>query len=250
MKTISIITPSYNQDSFIEETIKSIWSQAGGFKIEHLVMDGGSNDKTVSILKRYEKRLKRKKYPITCNRVQFHWVSKSDKGQSDAINQGLKKASGDILAYLNSDDAYESMAFSRVINSLIKKGDDLVYSDCYIIDENSKKTGLLRSKNINLETYLNENNYIPQPTVFFKRKVYETLGGFNQNYHYAMDYDYFIKAAKQFKLSYLSGKPLARFRIYKNSKSVSNANKSWQEARKICLKHGGKFFSQSFLAYY
>ena len=250
MQTISIITPSYNQGSFIEETIKSIWSQKGNFKIEHLVMDGGSNDETVEILKKYEKKLKQKKYPVKCKRIKFYWVSKKDKGQSHAINKGLKISHGGILAYLNSDDVYEPGAFQKVVEVFSKEKVDLIYSNCHIINQESKKTGILRAQTFDPDSYLNSHNYIPQPTVFFTRKVYKTIGSFRNNYHYAMDYDYFIRVAKKFKLFYLKEKVLARFRIYQDSKSVSQQQKSWREARKITLKHGSKFFSQAFFAYY
>jgi glycosyltransferase involved in cell wall biosynthesis len=111
---ISIVTPSYNQDEFIERTILSVINQKWDFEIEYFVMDWWSKDWTVEILKKYEKKLAWNK------RIAFKRVSEKDKGQSDAINKWLKQATWDILTYLNSDDTLEEWALQLVVDNLGK----------------------------------------------------------------------------------------------------------------------------------
>lgn len=244
MTLISIITPSYNQAEFIEETINSIWSQEGDFKIEHIIIDGLSTDGTQKILKKYEKKLKLKKYPIKCKGLKFFWKSEKDSGQTEAINKGFKKATGNILAYLNSDDLYSKNAFN-IVNKVFKsnKNINMIYGKCVLINQQSQKIGMLESRKFDLFYYLNDENFIPQPTVFIKKGVYQSIGKFNENYNYAMDYDYYLRVVKKFNVKFLKNYTIAKFRIHPKSKSEINKKKSWKEARRIQIRHGGDFFS-------
>jgi glycosyltransferase involved in cell wall biosynthesis len=241
----SIITPTYNQAGYIEETLDSIWSQTGDFEIEHIVMDGGSTDGTVGVLKKWDKKYHSRGFTPKCKNLTFSWVSKQDKGQSDAINQGLKKTSGSILAYLNSDDRYQPHAFARVAKVFKSKKVDLVYANCHFIDKNGKDISTHKSisQPFNLDRLLNQKNYILQPATFWRRRVYEQIGDFNQNLHYVMDYEYWLRANQAgFMLEYIP-EFMADFRIYDDSKSVRDKEKSWQEHRQVSRQFGAKFYN-------
>lgn len=107
---ISVITPSYNQGQYIEETILSVISQEGDFQIDYLIMDGGSTDGTVEVIRKYAEMIDKNAYPHRCRGVALRWVSEKDKGQTDAINKGIRQSKGSILTYINSDDAFSPVA--------------------------------------------------------------------------------------------------------------------------------------------
>src|SRR5262249_14817472 len=133
---ISIVTPSYNQARFIGETVESVLSQEGDFEIEYFVMDGGSTDGSVEIIQRYADRVASGTWPCRCRGLTMSWVSERDEGQTEAINAGLRRATGGILSYINSDDLYFPGAFHRVVEAFA--GDpaaDFVYGDGDVIDE-------------------------------------------------------------------------------------------------------------------
>src|ERR1035438_351119 len=106
-KKFSIVTPSLNQGEYIEQTILSVIGQEGDFEVEYLIMDGGSRDQSVNIIRRYAELVNGGAYPVKCTKVELIWKSEKDAGQSDAINQGLQRASGDYCAYLNPDDLHK-----------------------------------------------------------------------------------------------------------------------------------------------
>ena len=179
---ISIITPSYNQTDFIEETIRSIHSQ-GYPNLEHIVLDGGSNDGTVEILGRYETVLR--------------WISEPDKGQADAINKGFKQATGDIVAWLNSDDIYLPAALQLVADFFEQHPEiDVVYGDYQLID--STGNVLLRKKEIPFDynILLYGLDYISQPTTFFRQHVFERVGYLEETLHYGLDWEYWLRMAQ------------------------------------------------------
>ncbi|MGI5828460.1 MAG: glycosyltransferase family 2 protein [Patescibacteria group bacterium] len=248
--TFSIITPSYNQKKFIEETIESIWSQKGNFYIQHIVIDGKSTDKTVEILKRYERLLKQKRYHINCKGIEFIWKSEKDNGQAEAINKGFKLAKGDIFAYLNSDDTYEQRAFQRVAEAFNGNNSiNLVYGDLWYIDTNTNKIKKVISQTYNRKVLLNKGNYISQPTVFWSRHLYKKVGIFNEDLHYTMDYEYWCRASQYCNFHYIKA-PLANFRLHQNSKTVSLQDKFWKEQRHTSRRNGGKFFSEMAVRHY
>jgi glycosyltransferase involved in cell wall biosynthesis len=248
MVKFSIITPSFNQADYLEETIKSIWSQKGNFAIEHIVMDGKSTDKSVNILKRYERLLKQKKFPVKCKALRFIWKSERDRGQTDAINKGLQLTTGAILAYLNSDDTYCPGAFQKVTNFFQRHPHSkVVFGDYWKIDQNSKRLSRQACRPFSKNDILNRGNPVGQPTVFFKKEVYEQIGEFNAQYRYCMDYDYWCRIVKKYRFYCLRGTALANFRLHDASKTVSQSAKFWQEQRRASLENGGKFFSPMWL---
>lgn len=207
---ISIITPSLNQGRFIEEAILSVLNQRY-FDYEHIVIDGGSQDQTLDILEKYSSRTKR-----------LRWISELDRGQSDALNKGFRLASGDIIGWLNADDRYLPGCFSRVIDSFLKNPNvDIIYGDYRFIDEKGKVIKLRKEIGFDLFIlkYLHVL-YIPSTATFFRRKVIDDGNFLSENYHYAMDYEFFLRLAlKGYKFAHIP-EYLADFRWHPESKST------------------------------
>lgn len=201
---ISIITPSFNQGEYIEETIRSVLLQ-GYPNLEYIVVDGGSSDNTLEILRKYGQFLR--------------WISEPDNGQTDAINKGLKICTGDILAYLNSDDVYLPGVFFKIAE--VFKSDPeimMVYGDIIHIDKNSNEIERHITGLIDFQKYLMGMFYIPQPTVFFRKDSFTKVGYFDDSLHLAMDYDYWLRILLKNEAKYIP-EPLAKARIYADAKS-------------------------------
>ena len=212
---ITIITPSYNQGEYIEQTIQSILDQDYP-DLEYWVIDGGSTDSTLDVLHRYD--------------GQLQWVSEPDRGQSHAINKGLEKSSGDVVAFLNSDDTYEPGALLRVGKFFAQHpGAYWLTSKCRTIDQLGKeiRKPITWYKNFWLRTrsyiVLQILNYISQPATFWRREVVEKVGMFDERWQYAMDYDYSLRVGKIFELWFLD-EYLANFRVHPTSKAGSSAS--------------------------
>lgn len=224
---ISVITPSFNQGEFIEETIKSVLDQQYP-NLEYIIMDGGSKDQSVDIIKNYEKHL-------------AYWVSEKDKGQTNAINKGFQKATGDILVWLNSDDFFYPYTFDYVAQAYQKHPKAGLYlGNGYICDKQGK---IIRPHSINIgfdvETLVNGQNYIMQPSVFINRKAYQKIGDLDESLHYEMDVDYWIKIGKEFDVvvmeEFLSG-----YRWYEEIKTASGVFDRWIEIYRIIRKYTQK----------
>ena len=227
---ISIITPSYNQGKFIERTIKSVLDQDYP-NLEYIVMDGGSTDATAEIVRRYEKRLL--------------WISERDNGQSAAINKGVRIATGDIIAYLNTDDTYEAGALKQVAD--IFSGDPSVMwltGRCRIIDEDDLEVRHIISKykNLLLNHYsyqlLLVTNLISQPSTFWRRQIVEEFGLFDENEHLAMDYEYWLRIGKRYPPKILNS-CFSSFRIHHTSKSSGSFLKMPRQELLIARKYSG-----------
>lgn len=243
----SIITPSYNQADFLEDTIKSVLDQAGDFTIEYIIADGGSTDSSVEIIGKYENLLKQNKYPLKNQGIIYKWWSRPDKGQPDAINQGFKAARGTIAAWVNSDDVYEKDTFKEVAQAFKKNSKaGMIYGNFSEIDSRGKLIRPMKVMPFDLGVEINSGNIIPTPSTFFNRKAVIDVGLINPKYHYAFDYDLFIKVAKKYPVIYVDSY-WSRFRLHGSSKTVSLEKKFWPEEREISRIHGGKFFSQHFI---
>jgi len=230
---ISIITPSYNQAEFIERTIQSVLNQKGNFELEYIVIDGKSTDGTLSILKKYEKRLK--------------WISEKDQGQTDAINKGLRMATGEIVAFLNSDDTYISGTLQKVANLFQQNSQTMwTYGKCKIINENDQEIlhFITKIKNFLLKHYsyfkLLCINFISQPATFWRHEAIQKIGLLDTKQHYVMDYEYWLRLGEKFTPKVINS-DLANFRRYTTSKSGSGYRRQfWQEwlvAARYSLKH-------------
>jgi glycosyltransferase involved in cell wall biosynthesis len=225
---ISIITPSYNQGEFIGQTIDSVLGQ-GYPNLEYIVMDGGSTDRTLEVLERYEGRLS--------------WVSERDRGQSHAINKGLRMATGEVIAFLNSDDLYQPGALMRVGRFFAGHPEaSWVTGRCWIIDQHGRKIrrAITRYKNLWLRlrsyTILQVIDYISQPATFWRRRVVDKVGFFDEALRYAMDYDYSLRVGRHFAL-WVIDDYLASFRIHPSSKAGSSANAQFDADLEIAGRH-------------
>ncbi|MDF1593148.1 MAG: glycosyltransferase family 2 protein [Desulfobacterales bacterium] len=233
---VSIITPSYNQGQFIEETIQSVLGQDYP-NIEYLIVDGGSNDNTIDILKQYLGRLK--------------WISEKDKGQADAINKGIKKTSGEIVCWLNSDDTILPGAVSKAVNLFVSNPEiKLVYGKSYFTDQEGNINGSYPTEKFDFQR-LAMFNFISQPSVFFKRDAYDKVGGLNAQLNYSLDYDLWIKIGKEFQTKYLE-KYLSCYRLHESSKTVdkNQALHSHKEGIAVVYSHYGWVPANRLYGYY
>ncbi len=224
---ISIITPTLNQGKYIEETIQSVLSQEYE-NLEYLIIDGGSTDGTLDILKRYEGRLQ--------------WYSEKDRGQADAINKGLRRATGEILSYLNSDDFYEPGALSKVAAYFEKNPEvDLVYGEGYLIKEDGtgKRRFPATESPFDLWRLIHIWDYILQQSTFFKRRLMDRIGYFNESLHYGLDWDYWIRAGKNGTVGYIP-EYLGTLREYDEAKSFSGGFRRIKELYGVAYAHTGE----------
>ncbi|OGZ03090.1 MAG: hypothetical protein A2430_01925 [Candidatus Liptonbacteria bacterium RIFOXYC1_FULL_36_8] len=238
-KTITIITPSYNQGLYIEETIQSVLSQVGNFYIDYIIADGGSTDQSVSIIKKYDQLIKNNSYPTKCLGIKYRWWSKKDRGQTDAINQGLKIATGNLISWLNSDDYLEPNALSKVFKEFINHPNySLFYGDGYLLNQFNGNKKILKARPGNFQQFLKRGHDIFQPAAFFTKNIITKVGFLDQNMHYAFDYDFWLRILKVGH-SYYFPETLATFRLWPNSKTSSKQNEFFKERKQIFKKYGG-----------
>ncbi|WP_379971138.1 glycosyltransferase family 2 protein [Ectobacillus sp. sgz5001026] len=226
MPLVSIVTPSFNQAAFIEETIQSVLIQDYPY-IEHIVVDGGSVDGTLEILK---------KYSHLGNR--FRYISEPDRGQSDAINKGLKMARGDIIGWLNSDDTYLSGAVSKAVAALQKHSEwAMVYGKAYHIDENSQIMNSYPVQSFDRED-LFHFCIICQPAAFVRKNIFTAVGSIDNDLNFCMDYDLWIRISKDYPIGHIEDY-LANSRLHSACKSVAQITKILPEIMKTSVKHFG-----------
>jgi glycosyltransferase involved in cell wall biosynthesis len=184
---VSIITPSLDRVSYIGDVIASVGRQTYE-RIEHIIVDGGSGDGTIDLLKKL-----RKSYD-------FRWISETDTGMYDAINKGLRMSRGSILAYLNTDDLYFPWTVEVAVKAILNNTrSGLVYGDMLILDERSRGVALALYPPFH-EGRLQRTNFLGQPTVFFRRSVFEKVGSFDETLRYVGDCDYWLRAASAFPI--------------------------------------------------
>lgn len=219
---VTIVTPSYNQAHFIEETILSIKNQDYP-NIEHIVVDANSTDNTLDILKKYGDQIK--------------WISEPDNGQTEAINKGFKMSSGQICAYLNSDDSYVPGCFKTVVNYFHKHPDvDMLVGDVNYIDEKSKIIRITYYPPFSVGRMLRAGGgLISQTGVFFRRSLFDSIGMFNETFHHVMDYDFYIRAGLKHKVKSISS-VLANFRLHSESKTMTESGQQGQPAEALIVQ--------------
>lgn len=223
---ISVITPSYNQAQFIERTILSVLDQKYP-NLEYIVVDGKSTDNTMDIVRKYEGRLR--------------WISEPDQGQSDAINKGLRMASGDILCYLNSDDLLKPGSLQTVAQHFQAQPEALWLTGyCTNIDANDApiQSFARTYKNFLLREYqpwtLITINYISQMSTFWRRSAQEKIGLFSVDHHLVMDYDYWLRLQKLGR-PIIVRQDLSAFRIHQMTKSTNRYIQQFRESAKVAM---------------
>lgn len=204
---ISVITPSFNQGPFIERTLQSVLSQ-NIKNYEYIIMDGGSTDETISILKCYNNKLK--------------WISEPDKGQSHAVNKGIQQTDGEIIAWLNSDDIYYPRTLETVARFFSAYPEyDVLYGDANHIDEND---GIIEKYDTHpWDTELLRNIcYLCQPATFFRRSVLERFGALDETLQYCMDYELWLRLSQHNVRFYYLNQTLAGSRLHKQTKTLGS----------------------------
>jgi len=221
---VSIVTPSFNQGQYIEETIRSVLLQ-GYPNIEYIVIDGGSTDNTVDVIKKYERFLS-------------YWVSEPDRGQSHAINNGWKRARGEIFAWLNSDDLYLPGAIAKAVSYLAENRQvGLVYGEGYHIAEDGRIIERYPTESCDSKR-LGDTCYICQPTTFIRRTVVEDTGSLNESLRFCLDYDFWIRISQRHKIGYLP-EYLAKSRLHEQCKTVKEGVARSREALDMLYRHYG-----------
>lgn len=229
LPTLSIVTPSYNQGCFIRQTIESVRSQSYPAK-EYFVKDGGSDDETKSILMEYS------------NSLEF--VSKTDNGQADAINKGLRETTGEIVAYINSDDYYLPDAFATVLHYFVDHPNVMwVVGDALIVDEKGREIQKFVKfyktffRSIPTSWILFVLNPYPQPSVFFRKEVFTEIGELDSSLHYTMDYDYWLRIQNRYGMPARLPQSLSAFRIHAKSKGGSAYIKQFKEELAVLRRY-------------
>jgi glycosyltransferase involved in cell wall biosynthesis len=226
MPKISLVTPSLNQGKFIRATIESVLSQ-GYPDLDYRVQDGGSTDGTLTLLRTYEERVP--------------FVSEKDAGQADAINKGLSRATGEVLAYLNSDDILTPGALAAVGEAFASDPNlMLVWGRASYLNEVGAPVSpyLVRSDAVER---LADACFIAQPAAFFRRKVWEEIGPFDASLHHTMDYDYWLRIAERYPRSSMRflDRELAGCRMHADAKTVAGWSRALDEIMELVKRRTG-----------
>ena len=215
---ISVVTPSFNQGRFIRATIESVLGQRH-CDVEYIVMDGASTDETVSVLESFGSKLR--------------WVSERDDGQTDAINKGLRRASGEIVAYLNSDDLYLPGTLAKVEEAFRLNPDvDVVYGDFHAVDEVGRLIDRVKTIAYDADILLYDANYICQPASFYRRSLLDRIGLFDDSLRFLMDYEFFLRASRCKARFMMIPRPLAAIRFHGDCKTLSDGVHPWGDERR------------------
>ncbi|MFQ3671478.1 MAG: glycosyltransferase family 2 protein [Verrucomicrobiia bacterium] len=216
--TLSVITPSYQQGVWLEETLRSVREAAEvaapKYRVQHIVVDGGSTDQTLTVLQ---------------GQSFASWISEPDDGQTDAINKGMARADGEILCYLCSDDLWDPLTARLVLERFEAEPEiDFVYGDYWFLE---MPAGRRRKKRAGPFSYerLVRGNFLSQPATFWRRRVRERFGDFDTRLRYCMDYEFWLRAGRSTRWCYVEH-PLALMRLHADAKSSSQLAAAWWEA--------------------
>ncbi|WP_109673200.1 glycosyltransferase family 2 protein [Dyadobacter jejuensis] len=217
---LTIITPSYNQGDFLERTILSIINQ-GYPNLEYMIIDGGSTDHSVEVIRKYEKHL-------------TYWVSEKDKGQVDAINKGLARATGEYIAFQNSDDVYFPGTLRRFGQAAQQRPDDILYGDLFMITTDDEVTELLKTTSYSLQCQLLEGMQIHNQSLFFKKSLVDRHGPFDAQFRFAFDYEFITRYTIDGKSTVRKVEGLAgALRVHADAKSSTIATVGVSEHEQI-----------------
>lgn len=226
-KKVGIVIPSYNQGEYIEEAIKSVLSNGKHARIEVAIMDGGSTDESVDIIRKYETQL-------------AIWRSEPDGGQAHAINKGIRALPDcDYYIWLNSDDIFENeYSIQRILDYACEHCLDVCYGLSHFIDERSNVIGEYPVEEFSYKN-LGKRCYLSQPSVMFSRKAYSETGPINEALKMCLDYEYWIRLAQRYKFG-LIREYIGSTRIYSNTKTSTMQQRHLKEAVSILQKYYGK----------
>lgn len=227
MTLVSIVTPSLDQARYLHEAIESVRAQTHE-PVEHVVVDGGSTDGTLELLQGADG---------------VRWVSEPDRGQSHAFNKGVALAGGEVIGWLNADDAYEPTAVAQAVAALAEGGVGLVYADVTRVNDDGVNPRRIRSRpEWDLWTELNDGNGVYSPAVFFTRAAFETVGGLDESLHLAMDYDLWLRIGGRFGARHVDAVWGVQ-RIHDEAKTIRRYADFWPERLAISRRHGGRLVS-------
>jgi glycosyltransferase involved in cell wall biosynthesis len=221
---ISVITPSFNQAKYIRETIESVARQKPFF-LEHIVVDGGSTDETIDVLKSFGDRIS--------------WTSGPDAGQADAVNKGFARARGDVLGWLNSDDVYLPGALEAVSRFFQERPDvDVLYGRARHIDADGRTIGTYPTEPFDRD-HLVDTCFFCQPAVFFRARVFKEVGPLDVALRYSLDYEYWFRIAERFRPEYLPVF-LAGSRLHAETKTLGQRRFAHKEIVHMLVRRAGR----------
>ncbi len=226
---VSIITPSFNQARFLEATIRSVLDQDYA-RVEYIILDGGSTDGSPEIIKKYADRL-------------AWWVSERDGGQTDAINKGFAHATGEILAWLNSDDTYQPGAVSEAVKWFQQFPESgLIYGGANYINEAGQVIDKFPAAQTDYRRLRQGYVHVPQQAAFFRADLWRQTGPLDPSFYFAMDYDLWVRIARSAPIRYVP-QTWANFRLHAAAKTISSADLCWPEMMRVHYRDGGTFLS-------
>lgn len=223
--SVSVITPSYNQVRYLGEALSSVAKQTFG-PVEHIVIDGKSTDGSRCVLEAYQQHL-------------AHWISEPDRGQSHAFNKGLRLSTGNIIGWLNSDDFYFPTAVAGAVAFFNDNpGCDIVFSDYVFVDEQSEVLSYRKEPRFSYQTSLwTHDCYHANCAGFFRRRVFDAVGGLDESLHFGMDYEFYLRAARAgFRFGHVPA-VWGAYRLHNASKSVTASDEQRKDAERIFLHY-------------
>jgi len=226
---VSIITPSFNQGRFLEASIRSVLEQTYP-NIEYIVVDGGSKDQSVEIIQKYRQHY-------------AWWVSEKDRGHADALNKGFSHATGEILAWLNSDDVYYPNAVAEAVALLQQHPEvGMVYGDADLIDNSGAHIGQFAARQTDYRRMLRGSVHIPQATTFFRADIWKQVGPLDLSLFFSFDYDLWVRISKVSQLLYVPRR-WAQFRIHGDGKTIVNDDRCYPDMLRVLQREGGGWLS-------